>query len=110
MEEPHPMFPTLVEMRTALQVRKSIMQPTTRGVQSVLLSLSRQCAYRSSTTGCILSSVVLTGVLRALRLNCAQRVVEVLVAEGDSHLHYLSGLELFSEDDAGTIDNCLPAC
>ena len=106
------MFPTLVEMRTALQLRKSIMQPTMRGVQSVLLSLSRQCAYRSSMTGCILSSVVLTGVLRALRLNCAQRVVEVLVAEGDNHLHYLSGLELFSEDDAGTIhvDNCLPAC
>ena len=115
MEEPHPMFPTLVEMRTALQVKKHFINNATNNERSPVSStlfVSTMCIlkYRSSTTGCILSSVVLTGVLRALRLNCAQRVVEVLVAEGDSHLHYLSGLELFSEDDAGTIDNCLPAC
>ena len=55
MEDAHPMFPTLVEMRAALE-----------------------------------------------------RVVEVLVAGGDGHLFYLSGLELISEADAGKLRELLP--
>ena len=35
-----------------------------------------------------------------------QRVVEVLVAAGDMNLRYLSGLELFNEEDAGAQRSC----
>lgn len=54
MEAAHPMFPTLVDMRSALE-----------------------------------------------------RVVALLVAEGDRHLFYISGLELFSEADQGMMPDLL---
>ena len=38
MEEPHPMFPTLVEMRTALQVKKHFINNATNKERSPVSS------------------------------------------------------------------------
>ena len=90
MMDAHPLFPTLTEMREALQVSFDNCSGCTAKFISIPFHDVQDNHMVSSTS----------------RFCLPQRVVEVLVAAGDINLRYLSGRELFNEEDAGAQRSC----
>ena len=91
--------------------RRALVDPTHSCRWRMLIQCSRLWLKCGVHWRCVLLGIslglpsrtlaVYSSVATVIALKLSQRVVEVLVAAGDTHLRYLSGLELFNEEDAG---------